>query len=201
MKTAIISTLMLLLSGLLTAQQTPGKPGAVAAASTGAATWNGLRFGMTEAEANLALHGKFIPDHYEPPEKTFDTYNGGRVEGLDLHGLGGTADLLFNKKSKKLVSVEVFFDPKGPELQEQSPVVGLVRDEFVKKYGRPTLSRGLGPDGCDKRISDSCEIIFHSAGQSIHVSILVSHSSVVKMPDYLISIKVTYEPLGANSAI
>lgn len=156
-------------------------------------TWNGLRFGMTEAEVKIALKGTMIPaGPKDQPDEPMDFYYGGRVENLTLEGLPGGAGLAFNKKSKKLVFVLVTFIPK--KLQEQSPTVGRIRDDFVKKYGSPALSRGFGPEGCDERISDSCHLIFHNAGQSIDVHFLTADED-------LIGVEVQYEPFGASPAI
>jgi|SRR5665213_3090682 len=182
MKITILSTLFLL-PGLLVAQQ----------------TWNGLRFGMTEAEAKIALKGKMLPTRPEDqPEGQWDFYYGGHVDGLELEGLHGDADLRFNKKTKRLVFVSLLFTPKTPG--EQSPTVGRIRDDFVKKYGSPTLSRGFGPEGCDERISDKCVLIFHSTGQTITVTFLVWTSHVVESTSFA-GVEVYYEPLGASSAI
>jgi hypothetical protein len=163
-------------------------------------TWNGLRFGMTEAEAKLALQGKMIPmGPKDQPEEPRDFYYGGHVDGLELEGLHGDAALRFNKKSKRLVFVSLLFTTKNPE-EEQSPTVGRIRDDFVKKYGSPTLSRGFGPEGCDERISDKCVLIFHGAGQTITVTFLVYTSHEVVSTSF-VGVEVYYEPLGAKSAI
>jgi len=110
-------------------------------------TWNGLRFGMTEAEVQTALAGKAT---YTPQ----DDKGFGHLEKITV-ATNGTA-VVVGKGSvqfaqDKLVKVWLDFSryedsrPNNDELAMRSITYGTVTDGVVGRYGKPVRITGSCP--------------------------------------------------------
>jgi hypothetical protein len=126
-------------------------------------TWGGLNFGMTETEAQAALKGratKSIRDvASEQPFWDSGFYAPIQVTDVKVSNIPGKANLLFDRKTKRLCRVNVNLDlastsPVPPAMYEST-----ITENLTGKYGRPVVDYHCDAEYCSAKWKDGQQVI------------------------------------------
>jgi hypothetical protein len=150
-------------------------------------TWDGLRFGMTEAEVKAVLGARAVKPKTDELKGKSNRYEGFIVNDLKIGEFHGSADLKFDRATKRLLAI--FIVTTQDEQRSQSDLLADARflyEDYLKKYGKPVRI-----DGCATR--EGCALpyaaVWRDKWQSITLHILTT------------AITVEYETLNARKDI
>ena len=107
-------------------------------------TWGGLKFGMTEGEAQSALKSratKTIRDAASEQPVGSDLYAAIQVTDVKVSDLPGKANLLFDAKTKKLaqINVSLLLDGSSMSIGSRMAYNSIIPESLSAKYGKPLI--------------------------------------------------------------
>jgi hypothetical protein len=117
----------------------------------GQATWGGLRFGMTEAEAKAVLKGRVVATGNPPGTQMYTPL---KMPSVTVGSAKGMGTLGFNVKTKTLQRIWLDFsryDKDGSaDISEDETVTritayGYILQSLLERYGRPVNETGYCP--------------------------------------------------------
>ena len=133
-------------------------------------TWGGLRFGMTEQEALIALKGRSVGDIKKnkgaQPYQDNSWYAAFRVTDVVVNELRGSADLRFNSLAKTLQMVAVNLEGLAYlDRPIRAASTKGIEQSLAQKYGTPKQERKCGPVGG----AIYCTTVWENASQEIRL--------------------------------
>lgn len=117
----------------------------------GQATWGGLRYGMTEAEAKAVLKGRVVSTGNPPGTQMYTPL---KMPSVTVGSAKGMGTLSFNVKTKTLQRIWLDFsrhdkdssaDSSQDETVTKITTYGYISQSLLEKYGRPVNATGYCP--------------------------------------------------------
>jgi hypothetical protein len=153
----------------------------------GAATWNGLRFGITELEVKQVLKSRAVrPSENEKPVDSKNFYVPWVVRSVEVDGFSGTATIFLGTTSRRLSGVRIELTPPS-DMSSYALDLRLenLRDDLSKKYGRPFLQ-----NDCVEKETMTCKTTWKDKGQTVDLIVFLGKS-----------ISLLYLPIGSTPDI